>query len=93
MQLLEGEREVVEELYEEIKRDPRHHSVHTCYEGPIEKRGFASSTMAFQNTSTLDSVAVEGFSNFLTQGFTSELVSEDPSNARDFLQMLSTLVI
>ena len=48
MQYIEGERELVSELYEKIKLDNRHHSVELQFEGSIEKRLFPDWSMALQ---------------------------------------------
>lgn len=48
MQILEGEADVVKELYETITRDNRHRSVETLYQGPIEHRAFSLWSMAFK---------------------------------------------
>jgi hypothetical protein len=47
MQLLEGEREVIEALYDRIAADPRHQQVYRLWHGPIATRNFADWTMAF----------------------------------------------
>lgn len=47
MQLLEGERAVIEALYERIEADARHQQVYRLWEGPIATRNFDDWTMAF----------------------------------------------
>lgn len=46
-QVLEGEKEVVEALYERIKQDPRHHNVTTFASKEVKERSFADWGMAF----------------------------------------------
>jgi Sensors of blue-light using FAD len=46
-QIIEGDREVVENLMANIARDTRHHSVTVIYEAEIESRAFESWSMAF----------------------------------------------
>lgn len=48
MQLLEGEKEAVQSLFQTILEDPRHKSVEVFYEGDIENRAFSDWSMAFQ---------------------------------------------
>jgi hypothetical protein len=47
MQLIEGERSVIEALYQRIEADPRHQQVYQLWEGPIATRNFVDWTMAF----------------------------------------------
>lgn len=47
MQLLEGERSVIEALYERIQADRRHQQVYRLWDGPIATRNFDDWTMAF----------------------------------------------
>jgi hypothetical protein len=49
LQFLEGEKDVVEELYDKIKQDPRHTGVSTMLSEPIEKRVFDKWYMALRN--------------------------------------------
>lgn len=48
MQILEGRKRDVLELYDEIRRDSRHQSVSTVHEGPITQRAFDGWSMAFR---------------------------------------------
>lgn len=68
MQLLEGERSVIEALYERIEADPRHQQVYRLWEGPIATRNFDDWTMAF---ATLDDEALKqhtGFASLKDEG-------------------------
>lgn len=48
VQLLEGERDAVRQVYfDYIVRDPRHTNVNLCWEFEIERRGFPDWSMAF----------------------------------------------
>jgi hypothetical protein len=49
MQMLEGERQVVLDLYDKILKDGRHTGVHTVLTGNIEKRNFEDWSMGFFN--------------------------------------------
>ena len=48
IQILEGEEDVVKELYQTIFNDPRHRSVEVFYQGAIQQRAFTGWSMAFQ---------------------------------------------
>lgn len=47
IQVLEGRKEVVESLFENIKKDPRHNNVVILHEGEKSKREFPDWTMGF----------------------------------------------
>lgn len=48
IQILEGEEDVVKDLYQTIFNDPRHRSVEVFYQGAIQQRAFTGWSMAFQ---------------------------------------------
>lgn len=52
VQVLEGEEEIVEEMYAHIRQDPRHDNFITFASKPIAQRAFAEWTMAFQPVSS-----------------------------------------
>jgi hypothetical protein len=56
IQLIEGPRAAIEQLYRNIQQDKRHFRVTTLREGPIEQRFFPDWAMAFkkQDTSETD---------------------------------------
>lgn len=76
MQVLEGSRPLVTQLLERIAKDPRHHSLQTLYEGPINKRTFVDWSMGFRNMSHID----QGYDFKAWQARTLSFVdmSEDP---------------
>jgi FAD-dependent sensor of blue light len=54
LQVLEGEKETVTQLYERIKQDERHGNIITLTEGPINERSFAEWSMGFKMVNTTD---------------------------------------
>ena len=91
MQLLEGEKDVVLELWQTIRTDERHTSARSIYAGSINKRGFANWRMGFRNLDDVNPQELAGFSSFLDKGFTSEVVSNDPSVARKLMESIGEL--
>ncbi|NNC88629.1 MAG: BLUF domain-containing protein [Akkermansiaceae bacterium] len=80
MQVLEGPRSAVGDLYyRKILRDPRHGAVEVVTEGDIAQRQFAQWTMAFEDLAGETGARPEGFSNFVSGGFSTELRGEDQS--------------
>ena len=49
LQVLEGNRHTIQELFELIENDPRHINIHSCLFEPIETRRFGKWSMAFLN--------------------------------------------
>ena len=77
MQVLEGSKEAVTYLFRErIARDERHSEVEVATEGPINERKFGDWTMAFKNFDLSPDDRPEGFSDFVKEGFTTELASD-----------------
>ena len=53
-QILEGEFNVLNDLYNRIREDPRHHSVITLHMKEIEERAYPNWTMAFKSLEAED---------------------------------------
>lgn len=88
MQLIEGEKEEILKLWETIQKDKRHFMAKAIYQGPIAGRGFSEWSMGFQNIDGVDNETLIGFSDFLRKGFTSDLVSNKPSTARNLMMII-----
>ncbi len=86
IQALEGESADVRPLYEKISSDPRHRSVLMVYSKPIGKRAFGDWSMGFKNLEGIDPSKLEGYTDFLTQPITPELIG-DGSRAKTFLEI------
>jgi hypothetical protein len=86
VQALEGEAEVVDELFEKIRTDPRHHDVFTVYKQPIEERTFKNWTMGFNKLDNLKTDDLPGFTDFLTTPHEARFFTENPSRAKMLLE-------
>lgn len=64
IQVLEGPKKAVIDLYEKIEQDPRHGSSIKLARGPIEERSFSGWEMGFQEVDAR-TAHMRGFSNFL----------------------------
>jgi hypothetical protein len=73
LQVLEGERDTIFDLFKTIRQDERHTSVITFWDNPISKRDFQEWTMAFLNFNDMDKSKLQGYSDLLEKGFTSEI--------------------
>lgn len=70
LQVLEGERATVESLFDRIRDDPRHVSVHRLAAGPIDHRLFDGWTMGWFNLADFEEVDVSDLR--------AHLASDDP---------------
>ena len=65
IQVLEGDQEVIEKLYDKVRDDPRHHRVNCIGKKIIEKRSFPEWSMGFKLLEEEDLSAISGFSDFM----------------------------
>ncbi len=84
-QVLEGEKDIVFDLFRIIKQDKRHASVILMHDQPIEERRFKDWTMAFLNLNEIDKCQLEGFSGFLDKDFTCEISQQHLTVAQELL--------
>jgi hypothetical protein len=67
-QVLEGDREAVEDLYRIIEEDPRHRDVTRLLLEPIAERDFAEWSMGYPQVSEEQMAQVPGINDFFTEG-------------------------
>ena len=84
-QVLEGEKDAIFKLFQTIRKDQRHASVILVYDQPAAERSFKDWTMAFIDLNQIDKSQLEGFSDFLEKGFTSEITEEHLTLAQKLL--------
>lgn len=63
MQLIEGEKQDIKQLYETIRKDMRHHQVITLKEGMVKERFFEDWSMGFKSVSKEELAGEEGYKN------------------------------
>jgi len=86
MQALEGPKDAVLRLFDNIRRDKRHECVVVLYEGPLESRLFPDWSMGFKSPSEEEMAKVEGYTSFLnyaTQPGDREILSSVASKLLD----------
>ena len=86
MQLLEGEENVVRELYGTITLDPRHRGVMLLLDEPTDERLFADWTMSFKDLSDPDLDALPGFAPFRNIRLTSNDIGNDAESSLNVLR-------
>jgi hypothetical protein len=92
LQLLEGEENVILNLYDKICMDNRHSLSRIIYQKNILERGFKSWTMAFKSIDEIETSGLDGFSEFSKLGFTNERTKVNPSIAINLLQSFKDLL-
>jgi hypothetical protein len=85
MQLLEGNKEDIFELYNTIVKDERHQQVKLLWDGEIEDRSFKDWSMAFLNIDGIEQDKLDGYSRFLQQGLASLHLTGNQSIGRRLL--------
>jgi hypothetical protein len=80
MQILEGEKEAIFNLLDTIENDQRHTSMHLVFDEETNERYFNKWSMAFADLETIEKSKLEGISDFLEQGFTTEILNKNSAN-------------
>lgn len=86
MQILEGSKAALDDVWDRISEDRRHHSVVVLNEGESEERMFAGWTMGFQNVETQDLAGFAGYSDLGTDDFWARIEGQGPAGALELLQ-------
>ena len=86
MQLLEGERDIVDRLYSKIAKDPRHATALVLLAQEIPQRAFSEWSMAFRDLNDPQLRALPGFSSFLNDDTRIDSSFRDPTHAQRLLQ-------
>ena len=92
IQILEGDRKILKDLIEKIKKDVRHSHVMVLAENEIEKRVFDQWSMAYHKIENDDVINVDKIifvNNFLTL---SELIAKPTHASRVFWYMAKQLL-
>jgi hypothetical protein len=87
IQVLEGEAEVVRDLYDHIAEDSRHHHVLTVSEEAITERQFGEWSMGFADLQGMDPAEIPGWTDFLDKDFDPNFFTADPSRAQAMLEL------
>jgi len=85
MQVLEGDKSVVLDLYAAIQADRRHHGAIVLIEEEIEKPVFDDWSMGFRNLSDPQIQELPGYTRFMNNTLSYENFKDDPSGALELL--------
>ena len=83
IQVLEGEEQDVEEVYQKIIKDPRHKSIIKLADGQLTKRNFPDWTMGFIAVNQKELAELDGYINPANENF---LATENPHAAISVLK-------
>ena len=89
MQMLEGDKQTVLDLYHRISRDPRHTAVHTVVDGEIEERNFADWSMGFVNMDKAGDLPAYG--DFVDRNLVLRSFGDDAQDAYEFMVKFNKL--
>jgi len=92
IQMLEGEKQTVTDLFNTIHKDTRHKLVFTLADGERDNRQFPTWSMAFRDLDSPEIQQLPGFSNFINEGHDSAYYSRDPMAALELLYMFRDVV-
>ena len=84
IQALEGEQELVDNIFNKIETDPRHTDAHVVLRTEVEERAFADWSMGYRRTDSLDDVP-EGFHHFLKVGYRRQTEFDDQAARKALL--------
>ncbi len=88
VQLLEGEEQAINNLFDNIKKDPLNTNVKLSWKSEIEERGFSEWSMAFIDLSSTCS-NIKGYSNYLTEGILTGDIQGVMSTSKSLLKSMS----
>ena len=89
MQMLEGEKQVVLDLYEDIKKDERHTGFHTVLEGDIQERNFEDWSMGFFNMDKAGEFPK--YSEYIKENLALRSFETDSQDAYEFMLMFNEI--
>ena len=86
VQVLEGPESAIDDVWERISNDSRHHTIVVIEEDSIEERMFADWSMGFRNIDDADLRGFEGFSDLGSDQFWDRVNADNASSALDLLK-------
>ncbi len=87
MQVLEGEKDLVEHRFDVIKHDPRHKDVIVIYSGEIPERQFGDWSMGFRDLADPELKSLPGFNEYMNKSMALEDFAADATATKGLLQL------
>ena len=85
MQAIEGDEDVVRDLYARISLDPRHRGMMTLLAESVPERQFPDWSMGFRDLNAPEARSIPGYSEFLNTPLTDTVFSSDPARCQKLL--------
>jgi len=89
MQMLEGEKQVVSDLFDVIRKDDRHTGVHIVLTGDIAERNFEDWSMGFFNMDKAGEFPK--YSDYVNENITLRSFDADSQDAYEFMVMFNKI--
>lgn len=86
LQVLEGPEAAIDDVWDRISADNRHHTIVIIDEGPLDKRMFSNWSMGFKNVKADDLKDVDGFADLGSDAFWARASGDTLSNGLDLLR-------
>ena len=85
VQVLEGDKQQVEDTFKVIRKDPRHNNLLMLYKNNITERSFEDWSMGFSVIDDQTLKSLDGFNDFLDKPLTMDFFKENPSHVMTLL--------
>lgn len=83
LQILEGEKSIVQEMFQTISEDIRHTSVEVFYQGEIENRAFSDWSMAFKSIDkSMINTITAGYEGFNKELSPIRMIKDSPNRGK-----------
>ena len=89
MQMLEGEKQIVLDLYDKISNDDRHTGIHTVLSGEIKERNFQDWSMGFFNMDKAGEFPK--YSEYIEENLTLRSFEAGSQDAYDFMVLFNKI--
>ena len=86
LQVLEGNKPDIDEIFNTISEDDRHHRITTLFEVDVPQREFGEWAMGYYQPAVDEFEFLDGYSEFMQSGLIHRSLFEDQSRARGILQ-------
>lgn len=90
MQVLEGDRELVEKCFERVSSDPRHKGLIVIDRNTTDEREFGDWSMGFRDLSDVDLGSIPGYNPMLNKSMALEDFASDASATKELLRLFAT---
>ncbi len=93
LQVIEGEKNNIEDLFKKIEKDPRHKGIIKIFEDQINKRRFGDWSMGFLRHKHSDLKLIKGFMDLSEKSFAFESFENDHDDAAILVRSFKELML